>query len=81
MRSKVVNIDLNKLDMDIDVFKAIHKMENVYLIMSKDTRDTIGTENYRQLYGKNNSFNCLAMYNGNKVMIDDSVPFGEVDIR
>lgn len=89
MKSTIIETQIYtlKLDKDIQFFTATHGFKP-YLFMNKETcnamevpiikeGDCISID--REALKLENGY--LAKYKGHKIIIDDDIPFGEVDIR
>lgn len=63
-----------KLDKDIQFFTATYGFKP-YLFMNKETCTNLSNAIEVPEYG------YLVKYKGHKIIIDDDIPFGEVDIR
>ena len=90
MMSKKISIvnalDLNKLNREIDIYISKNNEVNPYLFMNKATIDALPTDtddDFINLVNKANAMlNGIAgYYYGYKVFKDDSLNFGEVEIR
>lgn len=76
------NIDLKKLLSKIDEF-IVMKNESPYIFLSKDTLDDlIAIVGYSSdgLMGSENGYLC-GRVKGNKVFCDNSLKYGEVELR
>lgn len=82
MKVKVARtvIDKDKLDSTIDTYDTVHYDQAAYLIMNSDTA-TIANEELSKQYFDHIVGGELGMYRGRKVLIDESLEFGEVDVR
>ena len=75
-------IDINKLLNNIEEYSAVN-MINPYLFMNKDTIDElISIVGYNQdgLFGSQSNYMC-GYFQGHKVFCDNTLKFGEVEIR
>ena len=75
-------IDINKLRNNIVEYSIINK-ENPYLFMNKDTIDElISIVGYSPdgLFGSQSNYMC-GYFQGHKVFCDNTLKFGEVEIR
>ena len=75
-------IDISKLINNIEEYSIIH-MTNPYLFMNKDTIDElISIVGYSPdgLFGSQSSSMC-GYFQGHKVFCDNTLKFGEVEIR
>lgn len=75
-------IDINKLLNNIEEYSIVH-MVNPYLFMSKDTIDElISIVGYSPdgLFGSQSNYMC-GYFQGHKVFCDNTLKFGEVEIR
>ena len=83
MKVKVTRtvIDKNKLDDAIDKYDVIHKDQIAYLIMNTETAKILNDNMCEEVYPGYLVKARLGMYRGSKVLIDDSLEFGEVDVR
>ena len=82
--SIVQKIDLDELTKKIEEYQCRTGETNPYLFMNKSTIDAIPTVddalyNFRQVCAKINGI--AGYYHGYKVFRDDSLSFGEVEIR
>ena len=82
--SIIQKIDVNELDNMIDKYQHCTGETNPYLFMNKSTIDAIPTVddpiyNIQQICAKVNGI--TGCYRGYKVFRDDSLDFGEVEIR
>lgn len=83
MKIKVTKtiIDKDGLDNAIDAFDTAHKNQIAYLIMNTETAKILNDNMCEEIYPGYLVKAPLGMYRGSKVLIDDSLEFGEVDIR
>ena len=75
-------IDVNKLFNSIEEYSIINE-ENPYLFMNKDTIDElISIVGYSPdgLFGSQSNYMC-GYFQGHKVFCDNTLKFGEVEIR
>ena len=75
-------IDINKLLNNIEEYSAVN-MINPYLFMNKDTVDElISIVGYSPdgLFGSQSNYMC-GYFQGHKVFCDNTLSFGEVEIR
>lgn len=82
--SIIQKIDLDKLNNEIENFISISKETNPYLFMSKNTFNAIPiTDDSLHQFGQINAIisGTLGYYCGYKVFEDNSLEFGEVEIR
>lgn len=82
--SIIQKIDMTELDRMINKYKCSTGEENPYLFMNKSTIDVIPTDddvldNLRQVCANVNGI--AGYYCGYKVFRDDTLDFGEVEIR
>lgn len=82
--SIIQKIDLNELDDTINKYICLTGETNPYLFMNKNTIDAIPTVddtlyNLHQVCAKVNGI--AGYYCGHKVFRDDTLDFGEVEIR
>lgn len=82
--SIVQTINLDELTKKIDEYQCCTGETNPYIFMNKSTLDAIPTMydtlySLRQVCAKVNGI--AGYYNGYKVFRDDSLSFGEVEIR
>lgn len=82
MKVKITKTIINqdKLDSTIDTYDTVHHDQIAYLIMNSDTA-TIVNEELGKQYFNHVVGGPLGMYRGCKVLIDNSLEFGEVDVR
>lgn len=71
--------DLNNLMNGIHTFHAIY-MQEPYVICSAETCDLIPYCNLEEKT-ENENVGRLGVYCGSKVLIDDTLPFGEIRLR
>ena len=83
MKVKVTKTVVNKdvLDDAIEAFDTIHRDQIAYLIMNTETAKILNDNMCEEAYPGYLVTACLGMYRGSKVLIDDSLEFGEVDVR
>ena len=83
MKVKVTKtvVDKDILDDAIEAFDTIHKDQIAYLIMNTETAKTLNDNMCEEIYPGYLVKAPLGMYRGSKVLIDDSLKFGEVDVR
>lgn len=69
-------VNISNLNYNIECYEDVHNVE-AYLIMNHDTAESLAAQfnTIIPMKGK------IAMYNGNKILIDDDLKYGEVDIR
>lgn len=87
MRAKILKtIDENLLDKAIDLYLCQRPLstECIYLIMSSETmKELVASVNEYdpviRCYVKDDKYGSA--YKGNKIAINESIPFGEVEIR
>ena len=75
-------IDINKLLNNIEEYSIIH-MTNTYLFMNKDTIDELISQvGYKPdgLFGNQSNYMC-GYFRGHKLFCDNTLNFGEVEIR
>lgn len=75
-------IDINKLVTNIEEYSAVN-LTKPYIFMNKDTIDElISLVGYKPdgLWGAQSSYMC-GYFLGNKVFCDNTLSFGEVEIR
>ena len=75
-------IDINKLLNNIEEYSIIH-MVKPYLFMNKDTIDeliSIVGHSPDGLFGSQSNYMC-GYFQGHKVFCDNTLKFGEVEIR
>lgn len=81
--SIIQKIDMNELDRMIGEYQCFTGEVNPYLFMNKSTIDAIltvdGILDLRQIYAKIDGI--AGYYCGYKVFRDDTLDFGEVEIR
>jgi hypothetical protein len=93
MKSTIIETQIYplKLDKDIQFFTATNECKP-YLFMSKDTCLSLSNAMEIPFIKEANRISIdkealqlkdslLAKYKGHKIIIDDDIPFGEVDIR
>jgi hypothetical protein len=78
MKINVLSIDEKKLMDNLDIFVA-EQNKNPYLIMSKDTSELI-IDQYEETFPFK-KFADLIHYQGYRVLIDNDLDIGEIDIR
>ena len=83
MKVKVTRtvVDKDKLDDAIEAFDTIHRDQIAYLIMNTETAKILNDNMCEEVYPGYLVKACLGIYRGSKVLIDDSLEFGEVDVR
>ena len=83
MKIKVTKtiIDQDKLDNTIDTYDTLHHDQIAYLIMNTETAKTLNDNMCEEVYPGYLVKARLGMYRGSKVLIDESLEFGEVDVR
>jgi len=82
--SIVKKIDMNELDKMIDEYQCFTGEMNPYLFMNKRTVDAIATVDdniYCPWQIRGNVNGITGYYHGYKVFRDDSLDFGDVEIR
>ena len=65
----------NNLDYNVECYQIINNVK-AYLIMSQDTADALAGE-YNTFVARGQ----ICRYKGNKILIDNDLKFGEVEIR
>ena len=82
MKVKVTKtvVDKDVLDDAIDKYDTVHRSQIAYLIMNTETA-TIVNEELGKKYFNQVVSGPLGIYRGSKVLIDESLDFGEVDVR
>ena len=82
MKIKVTEVVVNKdlLDNAIDSFDTIHKNKIAYLITNTETAKVLNEQLCEKYFSKVIG-DKLGMYRGSKILIDESLEFGEVDVR
>ena len=81
--SIVKEIDLDKLRKQIELYRYETGESNPYLFMSKDTIDELISQvGYKPdgLFGSQSNYMC-GYFQGHKVFCDNTLKFGEVEIR
>ena len=83
MKIKVTKtiIDQDKLDNTIDTYDTLHHDQIAYLIMNTETAKILNDNMCEEVYPGYLVKARLGMYRGSKVLIDESLEFGEVDVR
>lgn len=86
MKVKILKtIDEKLLDEAINLYLCQQPLstERIYLIMSSDTMKELEANveynDFVRCYVKDSKYG--GVYKGNKIAINDSIPFGEVEIR
>ena len=81
-------IDVNRLTRQIEIYEAQTGNENPYIFMNYDTIETIKNEtlggilNYPDtILSLKKSNGLIGYYQGYKVFKDDTLSFGEVELR
>ena len=92
MKTNIITyeIDENKLRKEILDFESITN-QHAYIIMNQKTADVLekkynpciigSKDEIEKLAKKLKDKHTIAVYDGNKIVIDDDLEFGEVDIR
>ena len=83
MKVKVTKIVVDKdiLDDAIEAFDTIHRDQIAYLIMNTETAKILNDNMCEEVYPGYLVKAPLGMYRGSKVLIDESLEFGEIDVR
>ena len=89
MKVKVTETIVDRSILDDAITKTESSVPNfsapsAYLIMNEETAITVGEALCKNAYVNNPHLtdnNALGMYRGCKVLIDNSLEFGEVDVR
>lgn len=68
--------DMENLDYNINKYEIINNIR-AYLIMNQDTADSFASQSNIPYASKNQIY----MYKGNKILIDNDLKLGEVEIR
>jgi hypothetical protein len=85
--SIVKTLDINKLDNEIENYIHISNNKNPYIFMSDATADSIA-QHYDPIdiysnvkLGVKDRCGCWGSYVGYKVFVDNSLKYGEIEIR
>ena len=83
MKVKVTKtiVDKDALDSTIDTYDTLYHNQIAYLIMNTETAKILNDNICEEVYPGYLVKACLGTYRGSKVLIDDSLEFGEVDVR
>lgn len=87
MKTNIITIDEHKLEEAITSFESVTN-QRAYIFMSDETASILEAK-YKYLNNiilklrpdADPNRGYIAMYNGNRIYIDNSIKFGEVDIR
>lgn len=83
MKVKVTKtiVDKDVLDDAIEKFDMTHETQIAYLIMNTETAKILNDNMCEEVYPGYLVKARLGMYRGSKVLLDESLEFGEVDVR
>ena len=83
MKVKVTRtvVDKDKLDDAIDTYDTLYHNQIAYLIMNTETAKILNDQICEEYYSGQVLKAPLGIYRGCKVLIDESLEFGEVDVR
>ena len=73
-------MNVDKLTNELERFCVTHEY-NPYIIMSQETADAIGCQICSDYYFDYAKFAYVSYFRGYKILIDNELKFGEVDIR
>ena len=83
MKVKVTKtiVDKDILDDAIEKYDTDHRTQIAYLIMNTETAKILNDNMCEEVYPGYLVKAPLGIYRGSKVLIDESLEFGEVDVR
>lgn len=84
MKTNIIAIDRHKLEETITYFETVTN-QHAYIFMSDKTASMFEEELndiiLKLMPDADQNRGYIAMYNGNRIYIDNEIKFGEVDIR